>query len=82
MQFIGRFPFATPDEMHGEAFYTPPDVIDNRFKIHEAVGGLSLMRKTSDPTEVQSLRCQRRYQPKEFHAILADRLSVWPTISA
>jgi hypothetical protein len=80
MKFIGRFPFDTPDEMHGEAFYTPPDVIDRCFRIHEAVGGVSLLRKTFDPTEVQSLRRQRRYQPKEFYEFLGDRLNVWPTI--
>ena len=80
MKFIGTFPFETPDEMHGEAFYTPPDVIDRCFRVHEAVGGVLLMRKTFDPMEVQSLRRQRRYRPKEFHELLGDRLNLWPTI--
>ncbi len=80
MVLIGRFPFDSPDEMHGEPYYTPPDSIDSRYRIHEATAGVSRIRTTLDAREVASLRRQRRYQPHEFSGLLADRLAVWPTI--
>ena len=80
MLLIGRFPFDSPDEMQGEPYYNPPDAIDSRYRIHEAIGGVSCIRTTLDATEVASLRRQRRYQPHEFSELLADKLGVWPTI--
>ncbi len=82
MLLIGRFPFDSPDEMHGEPYYTPPDAIDSRYRINEAIGGISCIRTTLDARDVASLRRQRRYQPHEFSELLADRLGVWPTISS
>jgi len=40
------------------------------------------MRKTKDEAEVKGMRRQRRYQPHEFHEVLADVLDVWPVIDS
>ncbi len=80
MQFVGRFPFENKEESYGEPYYTPPDVIDNVYTIHEMRDGMPVMRKTKDPAEVKGMRRQRRYQPPEFHEVLADVLDVWPVV--
>jgi hypothetical protein len=80
MVFIGRFPFDRDEESYGEPCYTAPDVIDACYKIHEMPQGAYLIRRTQDASEVTGMRLQRRYQPAEFHVLLAEKVGTWPIL--
>lgn len=80
MVFVGTFPFETEEESFGEPCYTAPDEIDCRYRIHEMVGGIAGMRKTTDEAEVAGMRLQRRYQPFEFSEFLSGKTEDWPVV--
>jgi len=88
MQFVGHFPFENKEESYGEPYYTPPKSLslyglgDERYRIHEVRDGKYGMRITEDAAEVKGMRLQRRYEPHEFHQLLADVLEVWPIVDS
>lgn len=80
MVAIGSFPFESKEESYGEPYYTPPDVIDSHYRIHEVHAGICRMRKTRDEVEVAGMRLQKRYQPFEFSELLRNQMAEWPVL--
>lgn len=80
MVAIGSFPFESEEESYGEPCFTPPDIIDAVYSIHEMHAGRFRLRKTKDEREVSSMRLQKRYQPFEFSQLLRDKAVEWPVV--
>lgn len=77
---IGTLPFESEEECYGEPCYTPPDLIEPVYTIHEMYVGCFRLRKTTDETQVSGMRRQKRYQPFEFSELLRDKMSEWPVL--
>jgi hypothetical protein len=82
MVAVGIFPFESEEESYGEPCYTPPDLIEPVYTIHEIYVGLFRLRKTKDETQVSGMRLQKRYEPHEFSQLLRDKMGEWPVLGS
>jgi hypothetical protein len=77
MSHIANIPFATEEESWGQPTYSPPDAIENCYKIHGVFNGIECIIKPKSEADVIGLEHFHRYQPSDLQSVLFSRQLKW-----